>query len=146
VRKVDHLTFMCRLSLNLGALTSCNPQGLSMPVMGLLYLFRFLFGSLLPIDCSCRELLLSLSTRARTHTHTHTFGRSFLDEGSARRRGRYLTTHNTHKRPTTMSPAGFEPTIPASGRQQTHALDFATTGICISTPYPVLQVWRNQSC
>ena len=29
---------MCRLSWNLGALTSWNPQGLSRPVMGLLYL------------------------------------------------------------------------------------------------------------
>jgi hypothetical protein len=32
-------TFTCRLSRNLGALTSWNPQGLSRPVMGLLYLF-----------------------------------------------------------------------------------------------------------
>jgi hypothetical protein len=39
VRKVDNLaTFMCRLSWNLGALTSWNPQGLSRPVMGFLYL------------------------------------------------------------------------------------------------------------
>jgi hypothetical protein len=30
---------MCRLSWNLGASTSWNPQGLSRPVMGLLYLF-----------------------------------------------------------------------------------------------------------
>jgi hypothetical protein len=28
-----------------------------------------------------------------------------------------------------MPPAGFEPTIPASGRPQTHALDCAATGI-----------------
>jgi hypothetical protein len=32
-------TFMCRLSWNLGASTSWNPQGMSRPVMGLLYLF-----------------------------------------------------------------------------------------------------------
>ena len=32
-------TFICRLSWNLGASTSWNPQGLSRPVMGLLYLF-----------------------------------------------------------------------------------------------------------
>jgi hypothetical protein len=31
-------TFMCRLSWNLGASTSRNPQGLSRPVIGLLYL------------------------------------------------------------------------------------------------------------
>jgi hypothetical protein len=54
-----------------------------------------------------------------------TVGRTPLDEWSARRRDLYLTTHNTHKRPTTMPPAGFEPTIPASERPQTHALDFA---------------------
>jgi len=37
VRRADNLTtFMCRLSWNLGASTSWNPQGLSRPVMGLL--------------------------------------------------------------------------------------------------------------
>jgi hypothetical protein len=36
----DNLTtFMCRLSRNLEASTSCEPQGLSRPVMGLLYLY-----------------------------------------------------------------------------------------------------------
>jgi len=41
VLRADNLTtFMCRLSLNLGASTSWNPQGLSRPVMGLLYLYR----------------------------------------------------------------------------------------------------------
>jgi len=40
VRMTDNLTtFMCRLSWNLGASTSWNPQGLSRSVMGLLYLF-----------------------------------------------------------------------------------------------------------
>jgi len=38
----DKLTnFMCRLTWNLGASPSWNPQGLSRPVMGLLYLFTF---------------------------------------------------------------------------------------------------------
>ena len=42
VRRADNLTdFMCRLSRNLRASTSWNPQGLSRTVMGLLYpLFR----------------------------------------------------------------------------------------------------------
>ena len=35
---------MCRLSWNLGASTSWNPQGLSRPGMGLLYLFFFYLG------------------------------------------------------------------------------------------------------
>jgi len=39
VLRADNLnSFMCRLSLNLGASTSWNPQGLSRPVMELLYL------------------------------------------------------------------------------------------------------------
>jgi hypothetical protein len=38
----DNLTtFMCQLSWNLGALPSWNTQGLSRPVMGLLYLLLF---------------------------------------------------------------------------------------------------------
>jgi hypothetical protein len=40
VRRADnHTTFMCRMSSNLGASTTWNPQGLSRPVMGLLYLY-----------------------------------------------------------------------------------------------------------
>jgi hypothetical protein len=39
VLRADNLiTFMCRLSWNLGASTFWNPQGLFRPVMGLLYL------------------------------------------------------------------------------------------------------------
>jgi hypothetical protein len=41
----------------------------------------------------------------------------------------YLTTLITHKRQTSMSPAGFEPAIPASERPQIHALDREATGI-----------------
>jgi hypothetical protein len=48
VRKADNLiTFMCRLSRNLGASNSWNPKGLSRSVMGLLYL---LFVRDLPED------------------------------------------------------------------------------------------------
>jgi len=44
VRRADNLTtFVCRLSWNLGASTSWNPQGLSRPVMGLLYLYLYSF-------------------------------------------------------------------------------------------------------
>jgi hypothetical protein len=43
---------------------------------------------------------------SRLHDHTHfrhaTLGRTPLDEGPARRRDLYLTTHNTHKRQTSM--------------------------------------------
>ena len=44
LRTVDKLTtFMCRLSWSLRASTSWNPQGLSRPVMGLLYLYLYLY-------------------------------------------------------------------------------------------------------
>jgi len=41
----------------------------------------------------------------------------------------YLAIHNIYKRQTFMSLGGFELTIPASERRQTHALDLAATGI-----------------
>jgi hypothetical protein len=41
-----------------------------------------------------------------TLRHT-TLGRTPLDERSARRRDLYLATYNTHKKETSMSPAGF---------------------------------------
>jgi hypothetical protein len=63
-----------------------------------------------------------------TLRHT-TLGRTPLNEWSARRRDLYLTTHNTHKRHTSMSPAGFKPTVPASKRPQNHALDRAANGL-----------------
>jgi hypothetical protein len=43
VCRADNLTtFMCQLSRNLGASTFWNPQGLSRPAMGLVYLFEHL--------------------------------------------------------------------------------------------------------
>ena len=60
--------------------------------------------------------------------HT-TLVRASLGEGSTPRRAFYLTTLTTHKRQKSISPAGFEPTIPASERPQTHALDSAVTDI-----------------
>jgi len=44
-----------------------------------------------------------------THRHT-TLGVTPLDEGSARLRDLCLTAHNTHKKQTSVSPAGLEPT------------------------------------
>jgi hypothetical protein len=60
-------------------------------------------------------------------------GRTPLDKWWARRRDLYLTTHNTHKRQTSMPPAGFEPAIPSSKRPHTYALDRAATWIVLST-------------
>jgi len=69
-------------------------------------------------------------TRFLDHTQRRIrFGRTSLDEWSARRRDLYLTTHNTHNRQTSMPPVGFEPTISAGERPQTYALDRAATDI-----------------
>ena len=56
-------------------------------------------------------------------------GRTPLDELSARHRDPYLKTHNTHNRQTAVPPAGWEPTIPAGERPQTHALDVVASEI-----------------
>jgi len=52
---------------------------------------------------------------SRSHSFRHTtLDRTPLGEWSARHRDVYLTTNNTHKRQTSMPPAGFGPAIPAS--------------------------------
>jgi hypothetical protein len=69
---------------------------------------------------------------SRSHSFRHTaFGRTPLDEWSARRRDLYLTIYNTHNGQTSMHPAGFKRTIPASERPQAHALHGAANGIGI---------------
>jgi len=72
-------------------------------------------------------LLIHEISRSRTITH-HSRCRTPLDEGSARRRDLYLTTHNTHNRQNSMPPAGFEPTISEGECPQTLDLDRAATG------------------
>ena len=68
--------------------------------------------------------------RGLTITLRHTtLGRTPLDEGSARRRDLYLTTHNIHNRQTSMPPGRIRTAIPASERPQTHTLHRAATGI-----------------
>jgi len=78
-------------------------------------------------------------TKFLNHTQRHiTLGRTPLDAWSARRRDIYLTTHNTRKRQTSMTPVGFEPTISAGERPQTHALDRGATGTDPS-PFTILK-------
>jgi hypothetical protein len=67
---------------------------------------------------------LTLQSFAVTHWTHHT-----LDTPHTGHVTLYLKTHNTHKKKIAMPPAGFEHTIPASGRPQTHALDGVATGI-----------------
>jgi hypothetical protein len=68
------------------------------------------------------------------HIQAHTtFGTTPLDEGSVRRRDLYVTTQTLYKT-NIHAPVGFEPTIPASARPQTYALDSAATGIATNKP------------
>ena len=69
---------------------------------------------------------------SRSHSDTPRFGRTPLEEWSARRRDLCLTTHNTHERETFMLAVGFEPAIPKSERPQTHAVDRVAAGISAS--------------
>ena len=57
-----------------------------------------------------RGLLFLEVSRSHTQRRT-TVGRTPPDEWRVRGRHLYLTTHNIHNRQTTMSPAGFEPTV-----------------------------------
>jgi hypothetical protein len=63
-----------------------------------------------------------------TLRHT-TLGRTPLGMRSARRRDVSISIHSTHKRQTSMPPAGFEPATPASELPRIHALDRAAAGI-----------------
>jgi hypothetical protein len=56
--------------------------------------------------------------------HT-TIGNTPLDKWSPQRWNLHPIRHNTHLRQASMLVAGFEPTIPASERPHTHALDRA---------------------
>jgi hypothetical protein len=51
-------------------------------------------------------------------------------------RHRLLPDNTQHSQQTSMSPVGFEPTIPASERPPTHALDRAAVGIGSSLDIP----------
>jgi len=88
-----------------------------------IYIFFFLWR------CGPTRAMASSFLRVLDHTQRRiTFGRTLLDEWSARRRDLYLTTHNTHNRQTSMPPVGFEPTISAGEQPQTYAWDRAATG------------------
>ena len=117
-----------------------------------------------PAPYTARPPGLAHHTHTHTYTHTHThiyiytsylhrpsgsrlpvwkssitlshaiLGRTPLDEWLARHRNLYRTTHNTHKRQTSITVAGFEPKIPASKRPQTHALDCFGHCCCIVMP------------
>jgi len=63
-------------------------------------------------------------TGPRDHTQTH---HTPLASGHPDAENS-TSQHNTHKRQTSMPPAGFEHPVPATERPQIHALDSAVTG------------------
>ena len=67
--------------------------------------------------------------RILDHTRHTIVGTTSLDGWSARHRDLYLTTHNTHKRQSSMPPDGFELAIPAGDRPQILALDSSATRV-----------------
>ena len=78
----------------------------------------FSLDSLLPTPCRCRRYCCPWSL-SMTHTYTH--------KDSSKRE--IAWQHKIHRSETSMPSAGVEPTIKASKRPQTQALDRAVTGI-----------------
>ena len=78
--------------------------------------------------CDPTRVMASSFLMFLNHTQWRsTVGRTSLDEWSARLRGLYLTTHDSHNRQTSMPPVGFELTISVGERPQSYALDRAAT-------------------
>jgi hypothetical protein len=70
-----------------------DPSWYCISVHFLLSFFRSFFldlSFLTTTTCRCGRLFLHLMTLSNTHARTYTFGRTPLDEGSARRRDLYL--------------------------------------------------------
>ena len=83
-----------------------------MLVLSLILVFILLF---LLWRCDPTRVMASSFLRFLDHTQRRiTFGRTPLDEWSARRRDFYLTKHNTDNRQTSMPTVEFEPTISAA--------------------------------
>ena len=117
---------MWLVSWNLGASTSCYPQGLSRPLMVLLYFIIYIFFPVALRPNAGHDLLILEVSRSHTtmhhsrkdssgrvispsqrllpdntqHSQQTDIHRTPLDEWSARRTDLYLTTHNTHNRQT----------------------------------------------
>jgi hypothetical protein len=113
---------LCVLGFELHPLHDCVPSPSSafetplplQPLLSFNHELFFLFLPPLPTHCRSRGLLLHMITLRHT-----ILGRTSLDEGSARRRDLYLTTHNTQKRQASIPPVECEPAIAASKRPQT---------------------------
>ena len=79
--------------------------------------------------CGPTRALTSPCLKFLDHTQRRTpVGRASLDERLSRRRYPLLGHTQPHNRQTSMTPAGFEPTISVGERLQTCALVLAATG------------------
>jgi hypothetical protein len=97
------------------------------------FFLSFLTWRLLPDHCRSSVIICTWSlsvTLSHTHTHTHTHTHSGLLWTRDRSVAETCTSqpHNTYKTQTSMTPAGFEPAIPASERSQNYALDRTAAG------------------
>ena len=107
------------------------------------FITAILFLSALGPNAAHGHVIHEVSSHTQRRT---TIGRTPLGQWSARRTDLYPTTHNTHKRQTSMPLAGFEPAIPASERPQTHAVDHAANGIGPPLPFNPLNAELNPIC
>jgi len=80
---------------------------------------------------------LPLITLDDTHTYKHTFVRT-LSTSNRPLAETSTQQHTTHKRETSIPPAGFEPAVPDSGRPHIHALVAPPPGIRLLWPHDVL--------
>ena len=76
------------------------------------------------------------------HSRHATLGMAPLDEWTARCRHPYLTTHDIHKRQTSMLPEGFEPAIPTIYRTATSC---CVCSVRHSRKCVIYKVWRAVS-
>jgi len=104
VRRADNLTtFICRLSWNLGASNSWNPQGLSIPVMGLLYLLPNRVTFITSFRIILQRLPKSLEAKRHEHEDKSTVRiycvRSVNEEnGIITAKDKYQISQNTSRR------------------------------------------------
>ena len=89
------------------------------------FTFMYIYIYIFPVALRPKAGHSLLSLRFLDHTHS---SRRVISSSQ-----RPLPENTQHSKQTSMPPAGFEPTISAGERPQTHAFDRATTGIGIHT-------------
>jgi hypothetical protein len=84
--------------------------------------------------CATTQGLL-ITQASRSHLYTPQSIGLLWTSDQLRRRDLYLTTHSTHESEKPTPPVGFEPTISADERPQTHALVRAANRTSAYSPY-----------